>query len=110
GWRWVTVGTSVDDESPEAIAATVVRAEGSRIIYLRALAHTSLAETLPGYRARLNGEQAVFLAAVQRKGSQIFQVRDGMETVLQNYQQNRLPGHIRLDEIGRASCREKASI
>ena len=99
GDRRFTVRTSGDYESLEAIAATVVRAEGSRIIYLRDLAHITLAETLPGYRARLNGEKAVFLAAVQRKGSQIFQVRDGMETVLQNYQQNRLPGHIRLDVV-----------
>jgi len=99
GDRRFTVRTSGDYESLEAIAATVVRAEGSRIIYLRDLAHITLAETLPGYRARLNGEKAVFLAAVQRKGSQIFQVRDGMETVLQNYQQHRLPGHIRLDVV-----------
>ena len=96
GERRFTVRTSGDYESLDAIANTIVRARGSRIIYLRDLAHITFNESLPGYRARLNGDKSVFLAVVQRKGSQIFQVRDGIEAVLEPYRNQRLPAHIEL--------------
>lgn len=96
GERRFTVRTSGDYESLEQIENTVVRATGSKIIYLRDLAHVSLTESLPIYKARFNGEKAVFLSAVQREGTQIFKVREDIEQVLETYK-SRLPEYIRME-------------
>lgn len=110
GDRRFTVRTSGDYESLAAIGDTVVRALNNRLIYLRDIADISLTESLPSYRARLNGEKAVFLAVVQRKGSQIFQVRDGIQQVLDAYQQKHLPAFIQLKNVMDQSLSVKRQI
>ncbi len=99
GERRFTVRTSGDYESLDAIGDTAVRGQGQRLIYLRDIAQISLTESLPSYRARLNGEKAVFISVVQRKGSQIFQVREGIQKVLDTYTDKRLPQHIALKTV-----------
>ncbi|WP_430459964.1 efflux RND transporter permease subunit [Thalassolituus sp. LLYu03] len=99
GDRRFTVRTSGDYESLDAIGDTVVRAVNNRLIYLRDIANVSLTESLPSYRARLNGEKSVFISVVQRKGSQIFQVREGIQQVLDAYTGHRLPSHIKLTTV-----------
>ncbi len=99
GDRRFTVRTSGDYESLSAIADTVIRAQGQRLIYLHDIADVSLTESLPSYRAHLNGEKAVFLALVQRQGSQIFQVREAVQQVLDHYTEKRLPGDIKLQVV-----------
>lgn len=110
GDRRFTVRTSGDYESLAAIGDTVVRALNNRLIYLRDIADISLTESLPSYRARLNGEKAVFLAVVQRKGSQIFQVREGIQQVLDTYQQKHLPVFIQLKNVMDQSLSVKRQI
>ena len=96
GDRRFTVRTSGDYESLEQIENTVVRAIAGKIIYLRDLAHVSLTESLPIYKARFNGEKAIFISAVQREGTQIFEVRDDIDKVLEAYKP-RLPEYIRME-------------
>ncbi|MCA6063644.1 efflux RND transporter permease subunit [Thalassolituus marinus] len=99
GERRFTVRTSGDYESLDAVGATVVRAVDSRLIYLSDIARISLTESLPSYRAHLNGEKAVFLSVVQRKGSQIFRVREGIEQVLSDYRDARLPDDVQMQTV-----------
>ena len=99
GERRFTVRTSGDYESLDAVGSTVVRAVDSRLIYLSDIARISLTESLPSYRAHLNGEKAVFLSVVQRKGSQIFRVREGIEQVLSDYRDARLPDDVQMQTV-----------
>ncbi|WP_419811582.1 efflux RND transporter permease subunit [Bacterioplanoides sp.] len=91
GPRRFTVRTSGDYESLAAIGETVVRGranegQSGRLIYLRDIASISLTESLPSYRAKLNGRRAVFISVVQRKGTQIFDVMAGIQNKLDSYQ------------------------
>lgn len=98
GERRFTVRSSGDFESLEQLEQAVVRAHGDSIIYLRDIAHVSFTEGLPVYKARFNNQKAVFLSAVQRKGTQVFKVRDRIQAVLDEYQQ-RLPETIELKVV-----------
>ncbi|ASP40221.1 multidrug transporter [Bacterioplanes sanyensis] len=86
GARRFTVRTSGDFSSLQQIRDTPLRAQDGRTIYVRDLARVQLTEGLPSYRAKFNGEKAVFLSVVQRKGSQIFDVMAGIDAVLNDYQ------------------------
>lgn len=86
GERRFTIRTSGDYTSLAEIENTVVLAEQEKLVYLKDLAFVSFDEGLPSYKARYNGKPAVFLAVVQRAGTQIFNVREGIESVLTNYQ------------------------
>lgn len=96
--RRFTVRTSGDYESLEAIGDTVIRAQAGRMIYLRDLAHVTLTEGLPSYKARYNGKKTVFISVLQRKGTQIFQVKENIDHVLADYQP-RLPEYIQLETV-----------
>lgn len=96
GERRFTIRTSGDYENLEQIENTVVRSVGGKIIYLRDIAHVSLTESLPIYKARFNGEKAVFISAVQRMGTQIFDVRKDIDQVLEAYKP-RLPEYMRIE-------------
>ena len=98
GARRFTVRTSGDFESLQQIRDTPLRANDGRVIYLRDLARVQLIEGLPSYRAKLNGEKAVFLSLVQRKGSQLFEVMQGIDTVLDEYRP-RLAADIQLQRV-----------
>lgn len=95
GDRRFTVRTSGDYQSLQQIEDTVIRGSQGKFIYLRDVAEISQGETLPTYRAKLNGEKAVFVSVVQRKGSQIFNVMEGITAQLDSYKP-RLPNEIKL--------------
>ena len=95
GDRRFTVRTSGDYQSLQQIEDTVIRGSQGKFIYLRDIAEISQGETLPTYRAKLNGEKAVFVSVVQRKGSQIFRVMEGINAQLDKYKP-RIPGNIKL--------------
>lgn len=96
--RRFTVRTSGDYESLDAISNTVIRAQAGRMIYLHDLAHVTLTEGLPSYKARYNGTKAVFLGVLQREGTQIFRVKEGIDEVLTAYEP-RLPEYIKLEVV-----------
>ncbi len=95
GDRRFTVRTSGDYQSLQQIEDTVIRGSHGKFIYLRDIADISLGEALPTYRAKLNGEKAVFVSIVQRKGSQIFNVMEGLQAQIDQYRE-RIPSEIRL--------------
>jgi multidrug efflux pump subunit AcrB len=95
GDRRFTVRTSGDYQSLQQIEDTVIRGSQGKFIYLRDVAQIDMGETLPTYRAKLNGEKAVFVSVVQRKGSQIFNVMSGIQAQIDKYQP-RIPSKIKL--------------
>ena len=95
GDRRFTVRTSGDYQSLQQIEDTVIRGSQGKFIYLRDIAEISQGETLPTYRAKLNGEKAVFVSVVQRKGSQIFDVMEGINAQIEKYKP-RIPSEIKL--------------
>ena len=88
GDRRFTVRTSGDYQSLQQIEDTVIRGSQGKFIYLRDIAQISLGETIPTYRAKLNGEKAVFVSVVQRKGSQIFNVMEGIQAQIDKFNSN----------------------
>lgn len=95
GDRRFTVRTSGDYQSLQHIEDTVIRGSQGKFIYLRDIAKISQGETIPTYRAKLNGERAVFVSVVQRKGSQIFNVMENIQAQIDNYKP-RMPSGIKL--------------
>ena len=95
GDRRFTVRTSGDYQSLQQIEDTVIRGSQGKFIYLRDIAQISHGETIPTYRAKLNGEKAVFISVVQRKGSQIFNVMENIQAQIDKYQP-RIPSEIKL--------------
>jgi multidrug efflux pump subunit AcrB len=95
GDRRFTVRTSGDYQSLQQIEDTVIRGSQGKFIYLRDIATISQGETLPTYRAKLNGEKAVFVSVVQRRGSQIFNVMEGIQDQIDLYKP-RIPSQITL--------------
>lgn len=95
GDRRFTVRTSGDYQSLQQIEDTVIRGSQGKFIYLRDIAQISQGETIPTYRAKLNGERAVFVSVVQRKGSQIFNVMENIQAQIDSYKP-RIPSGIKL--------------
>lgn len=96
--RRFTVRTSGDYESTEQIGRTVIRSVNGKFVYLSDVAEISLSDSLPSYRATFNGERAVFVSVVQRKGSQIFHVMENIQRSLDEYKE-RLPDDIRMETV-----------
>ncbi len=85
GNRRFTVRTSGDFRTIEQIKRTAVYSTPVNIIYVEDIADIKLANQLPAYRARYDGEQAVFVSVVQREGSNIFAVMSGLENVIERF-------------------------
>jgi multidrug efflux pump subunit AcrB len=98
GDRRFTVRTSGDYQSLDQIRDTVIRGTQGKFIYLRDIAEVYLDETLPTYRAELNDQKAVFVSVVQRKGTQIFAVMEGIKNTLEDYKP-RLPADIKMHVV-----------
>jgi len=78
GTRRFNVRTSGDYASLEDIRRTVVYAPGDRVVYLQDVAAVGFAYADETYRARFNGARSVFVSVLQRDGTNIFDVLDGV--------------------------------
>ncbi len=96
--RRFTVRSSGDYKDLDTLRRTVVRAEGDHIVFVEDLAEVILQDALPTYRARYQGVPAVFLAVVQRKGSNIFSITDGLHEVLTRTS-SQLPDYFGLETV-----------
>jgi multidrug efflux pump subunit AcrB len=94
--RRFTVRTSGDYKDLDTLRRTVVRAVNGQLVYVDDLADIYLTEAVPTYRARFQGSPAVFIAVVQRKGSNIFTVMDGIHAELESFRKT-LPDHITVE-------------
>jgi multidrug efflux pump subunit AcrB len=98
GDRRFTIQTSGSYNSVEDIANTVVLAMDGKIVYLKDVAEIGLGYEDESYRARFNGERAVFLTVTQKDGTNIFNVVDRLMEDLSEFEAG-LPGDIRLETV-----------
>lgn len=98
GERRFSVLTSGDFESLEEIEGTVISSVNGQPIYLRNIATVSIHDGLPSYRAFYNEKPTVILSVVQRNGSNIFNVTEQVNMVVDAFQEE-LPKNIELFTI-----------
>ena len=92
------VKTSGDFESIEQIAATPVVGTGTESLRVRDLADVSFGYADDSHRARYNGAKAVFVTAVQRKGTNIFDVAGEIRGTAAQFA-DRLPDDVQLETV-----------
>jgi len=98
GDRRFSVLTSGDFESLEEIKSTVISSANGKPIYLRNIATVSIKDGLPSYRAFYNEKNTVILSVVQRNGSNIFNVTEQVNGVVDVFKAE-LPQEISLYTI-----------
>jgi len=82
GQRRFTVRTSGDFDSLEQLKRTLVSSGAPHLVYVEDIAHISIDDGIPSYLGSFNGQPAVFINVVQRKGSNIFDVISGVKQAL----------------------------
>ncbi|MEM1041540.1 MAG: efflux RND transporter permease subunit [Bacteroidota bacterium] len=82
GAKRFTIQTSGDYESLGEIEQTVIRVSGEQVLYLRDLAEVAVAYADETHRARFNGSRTAFVTIAQREGTNIFDVRTGLDAAL----------------------------
>jgi multidrug efflux pump subunit AcrB len=98
GPKRFNVQTTGDYESVEDVARTVVHGQGDRLVYLKDVADVRLDYADDTHRGRLNGERAVFVTVVQRDGTNIFTVRQGIEEKMNRVRAS-LPDGVSLEPV-----------
>ncbi len=91
--RRFTVRTSGDYKDLDTLRRTVVRAVDGHLVYVEDLAEVYLTDSVPTYLARFQSQPAVFVTVIQRKGSNIFAVMDGVRQELESFAAT-LPEHM----------------
>lgn len=92
GSRVFDVKTSGSYETPDQIAATVVRAGNGGLVRVRDVAHVSWGYHDSTYRARYNGRRAAFVTITQQDGQNITAVRDHLWRALDAFESELPPG------------------
>ena len=98
GSRRFTIQTSGSYGSVEDIANTVVHSVDGKVVHLKDIADVDLGYEDESYRARFNGERAVFLTITQKPGSNIFTVMGRLNEEIAAFEE-RLSGDIRLERV-----------
>lgn len=98
GGRRFNIRTSGDFDSLDDIRSTIVFAQGEDIIYLDDIATIGYNYADESHRARFNGERAAYVTAVQREGSNIFDVTEGLQEQLDRFEAA-LPDGIALQTV-----------
>ncbi|MBN2365081.1 MAG: efflux RND transporter permease subunit, partial [Calditrichaeota bacterium] len=96
GSRRFNIKTSGSYSSLEDIRRTIVRASGDKILYLQDVANIYFGYADQNYRARFNGNRAVFVTANQKQGTNIFDVRKDLDKKLNTFKES-LPNSISLE-------------
>ena len=96
GARSFNVRTSGSYESPEEVAATVVGGTPDGLVRVRDVAQVSWGYADSTYRARFNGQRAVFVTVTQQEGQNIGAVRDRVWAALDEFEAA-LPAGITLE-------------
>ena len=85
GTRRFNVRSSGDYESLDQIGWTTIKQAGDNLIYLKDVANILIGDEIENYITRFNGKRCVFITVVQRQGSNIYQVTDGLNRALSTY-------------------------
>jgi multidrug efflux pump subunit AcrB len=96
GLRRFNVRTSGSYESLAQVAGTVVRTEQGHLLTVGDVADVRWGYADSTYRARYNGERAVFVSVTQQDGHNIANVRDRIWATLDTFEAT-LPANIRLE-------------
>ncbi len=87
GTRRFSVKTSGDYQTLEEIRRTVLNLPDGKVIYVEDVAEVDLVDAEPSYLGLYNGKRSVFVAVEQRAKTNIFNVLDGLKSVLDSYSQ-----------------------
>ncbi|MFC2158843.1 efflux RND transporter permease subunit [Acidobacteriota bacterium] len=98
GQKRFNIKTSGSYESLDAIENTIVHASGDKVVFLKDIADVRFEYEDDMYFARAGGQRAVFITVNQKEGTNIFDVMDGVNTVLEEFQE-KLPPSISLSTI-----------
>ena len=85
GDKKLNIKTSGSFETVEEIRNTIIDAKEGKIVYLKDVADVKFDYNDTNYKARLNGEKAVFISASQKKGTNIFKIYDEMNSRISSY-------------------------
>lgn len=85
GQRRFTVRTSGDFDSLQQLKRTLVSSGAPHLVYVEDIADISIDDAIPSYLGLFNGQPAVFINVVQRKGSNIFDVITRVKTALEEF-------------------------
>lgn len=96
GERQFNVRASGSYETLEQIASTVVRSEGGQLVRVGDIGDVRWGYADSTYRARYNGERAVFVTVTQQDGQVIGNVRDRVWRALDEYEAT-LPAGVKLE-------------
>ncbi len=94
--RKYNLKTSGGYDSLDEIAETVVASRGGRVVKLRDVAEVSWESTEERYVGRFNGRRAVFVTANAKDAVNVFEVRDGIYSKVQAFEQE-LPDGITIE-------------
>ncbi len=92
----LSVSTSGDYRSLDEIRQSVVRAAGGKVVALSDVARVRQADAEDDWIAHVDGRRAVFITLTQRKGSNIFEVRRGIDQLLEQFRRT-LPPTVSLE-------------
>lgn len=95
GSRQFNIKTSGSYQSLDDIRNTIIHASLDRIVYLKDVAEVDFATEDLTYKARFNGQRAVFVSATQKKETNIFDIMADVRRTVDAYQQG-LPESIAL--------------
>jgi multidrug efflux pump subunit AcrB len=95
GARRFNVKTSGDYASVEEVRTTIVRSSAGSSIRVQDVADVRLGDVESSPIARFDGKRAVLVAANQREGQNVFEVKKGVEFALADFERT-LPANVRL--------------
>ncbi|HUL58002.1 MAG TPA: efflux RND transporter permease subunit, partial [Anaeromyxobacteraceae bacterium] len=88
GARQLSVKTSGDYGTVEAIGDTVVRLVDGRAVRVRDVAEVALRDAEPVHLARVDGHRAVLVAANQKEGQNVFEVKKAIDAQVAGFERD----------------------
>lgn len=98
GNKRFNIQTSGSYENIDEIRNTVVDAYDGKVVYLKDIADVNYGYEDDVYYARVNGTRAVFVTATQKAGTNIFDVKEGLENKLNEFK-NDLPAGLEVYNV-----------
>lgn len=98
GSRRFTVKTSGDLDSLDTLRNSIVNPGATHPVIVKDIAQVSIADAPPSYLAVVDDTPAVFVSVVQRKGTNIFNVIDGVKVAVESFAQD-LPENIQIKTV-----------
>lgn len=98
GIKRFSIETSGAYESLQQIEQTVIHSEGTKVLYLKDVAEVYPAYEDNNYFARFNGQRCMFVTAVQKERTNIFDIMTKVKAKVAQFEKE-LPGNVKLTII-----------